>query len=52
MFHTRDEVIERTIQEFEFLDNLVANLSDEDWNQLLHSVLLSFGIIIASDWCS
>jgi hypothetical protein len=35
MRHNRDEVIERTIQEFELLDHLVANLSSEDWNQLL-----------------
>ena len=35
MLHNRDEVIERTIREFELLDHLVANLSDEDWNQLL-----------------
>jgi len=31
MRHNRDEVIERTIQEFERLDHLVAGLSDEDW---------------------
>ena len=35
MRHNRDEVIERTIKEFELLDHLVANLSSEDWNQLL-----------------
>ena len=35
MRHNRDEVIERTIQEFELLDHLVANLSSEDWNQHL-----------------
>jgi len=35
MRHIRDEVIERTIQEFELLDHLVANLSREDWNQFL-----------------
>jgi hypothetical protein len=35
MRHTRTEVIERTIQEFELLDRLVYNLSDEDWNRLL-----------------
>ena len=35
MRHKRDEVIERTIQEFELLDHLVAGLSDEDWNRLL-----------------
>ena len=31
MRHTREEVIERTIREFEILDQLVANLSNEDW---------------------
>ncbi len=35
MFHNRDEVIERTIQEFEILDKLVANLSNAQWNKLL-----------------
>ena len=35
MRHNRDEVIKRTIQEFERLDHLVAGLSDEDWNQFL-----------------
>ena len=35
MRHNREEVIERTIQEFELLDHLVANLSNEEWNQLL-----------------
>ena len=35
MRHNRDEVIQRTIQEFELLDHLVANLSTEDWNQPL-----------------
>src|SRR4030066_2114330 len=35
MHHNRDEVIERTIQEFELLDRLVENLSSEDWNKLL-----------------
>jgi uncharacterized damage-inducible protein DinB len=33
--HTRQEVIERTIREFERLDQLVNNLSDEDWNRLV-----------------
>ena len=33
MRHTREEVIERTIREFELLDRLVANLTDEDWNR-------------------
>ncbi|OGO60451.1 MAG: hypothetical protein A2032_01465 [Chloroflexi bacterium RBG_19FT_COMBO_49_13] len=35
MRHNRDEVIQRTIQEFELLEHLVANLSTENWNQLL-----------------
>jgi hypothetical protein len=35
MRHTRDEVIERAIQEFKLLDNLVAHLSIEEWNQPL-----------------
>ncbi len=35
MRHQREEVIERTIREFELLDRLVANLTDEDWNRPL-----------------
>ncbi len=35
MRHNRDEVIERTIREFELLDQLVANLTDEDWELLV-----------------
>jgi hypothetical protein len=35
MRHNREEVIERTIQEFELLDHLVAGLSNEDWELLL-----------------
>jgi hypothetical protein len=35
MRHTREEVIQRIIQEFEHLDQLVGNLTDEDWNRLL-----------------
>ena len=35
MRHTREEVIKRIIQEFERLDHLVNNLTDEDWNRLL-----------------
>ncbi len=35
MRHTREEVIKRTIREFELLDHLVKDLSDEDWNRLL-----------------
>ncbi len=33
MRHTRDEVIERTIQEFDLLDQLVASLSEADWQR-------------------
>ena len=35
MRHKREEVIERTTREFELLDNLVTNLSDEDWKRPL-----------------
>jgi hypothetical protein len=35
MRHTRDEVIERSIREFERLDTLLAGLTDEDWNRRL-----------------
>jgi hypothetical protein len=35
MRHSREEVIERTIREFELLDQLVASLSDEDWKRPL-----------------
>ena len=35
MRHRREEVIERTIREFELLDRLVAALSAEDWNRPL-----------------
>ena len=35
MRHNREEVIERTIREFELLDHLVASLTNEDWEQLL-----------------
>ena len=35
MRHTREEVIRRTILEFERLDHLVNNLTDEDWNRRL-----------------
>lgn len=31
MRHNREEVIDRTILEFELLDHLIASLSDEDW---------------------
>jgi hypothetical protein len=36
MRHNRKEVIKRTIQEFDLLDHLVANLANEEWNRLLH----------------
>lgn len=35
MRHTRQEVIERTVREFERLDHLVNNLTDEEWHRLL-----------------
>lgn len=35
MRHTRDEVIKRTIQEFECLDALVKGLTEADWNRPL-----------------
>jgi hypothetical protein len=35
MIHTREEVIERTIQEYELLDGLVANLTSADWERLV-----------------
>ncbi len=35
MRHTRDEVIERTIREYQILDGLVADLADEDWQRLV-----------------
>ena len=35
MRHNREEVIERIIREFELLDHLVANLTDEDWERLV-----------------
>lgn len=31
MDHNREEVIDRTIREFELLDHLVASLSEKDW---------------------
>lgn len=36
MRHNRDEVIRRTMREFELLDHLVASLTDVDWERLLH----------------
>jgi hypothetical protein len=35
MRHNREHVIERTIREYQLLDRLVANLSDEEWSRLL-----------------
>ena len=35
MRHNRENVIQRTIQEFELLDRLVANLTDDEWNRFL-----------------
>ncbi len=35
MRHNRENVIERTIREFEFLDHLVSDLSPEEWNRSL-----------------
>jgi len=35
MRHTREEVIQRTVQEFERLDRLVRGLAAADWNRLL-----------------
>jgi hypothetical protein len=33
MRHTRNEVIERTIYEFELLDRLVASLTEVEWRR-------------------
>jgi len=35
MQHSRQEVIQRTIREFELLDQLLANLSETEWLQLV-----------------
>lgn len=35
MHHTREGVIDRTLREFELLDQLVENLSDDDWSRLV-----------------
>jgi hypothetical protein len=35
MRHNREEVIKRTIREFELLDRLVASLTDEEWERRL-----------------
>jgi hypothetical protein len=35
MQHTREEVIKRTLQEYELLDKLLASLKAKDWDRLL-----------------
>ncbi len=35
MHHTREEVLKRAIKEFELLDQLVSNLTDEQWERLV-----------------
>jgi hypothetical protein len=35
LHHTREEVIERTIREFELLDRLVSGLAKDDWERLV-----------------
>ena len=35
MRHTREEIIQRTIKEFELLDHLITNLKLEDWDRLV-----------------
>jgi len=35
MQHSREDVIQRTVQEFEHLDDLVNNLTDEEWNRFI-----------------
>lgn len=35
MKHSRQEVIQRTIREFELLDHLLAQLSEKEWTQLV-----------------
>jgi uncharacterized damage-inducible protein DinB len=35
MYHMREEVIQRTIREFNLLDQLVVGLTDEDWQKPL-----------------
>ena len=48
MHHTREEVIERTIREFELLDHLVVGLSDEDWKP--HRAIASLSHAGRSPW--
>ena len=35
MRHSREKIIERTIQEFKLLDHLVANRTNEEWDRLV-----------------
>jgi len=35
MRHSREQVISRSVREFEQLDKLLASMKDEDWNRLL-----------------
>ncbi len=35
MRHNRQEVLERVVREYELLDHLVSNLTDEEWNRSL-----------------
>lgn len=35
MLHTREEVIQRAVREFEQLDRLVSGLSEQDWHRLV-----------------
>ncbi len=35
MHHQREEVIRRTIREFQLMDQLVSSLREEDWKQLV-----------------
>ena len=35
MRHNREEIIERTIREYELLDKLVGDLTNEDWERRL-----------------
>jgi hypothetical protein len=35
MRHNREKVIERIVREYELLDHLIADISDEEWNRLV-----------------
>ncbi len=35
MKHNREEVIQRTVREFELLDGILASLDEQGWNQLV-----------------